>query len=90
MKVWLPTIEYIPWRERLDLNEVDAISDDEGFDDLLESLESGGDAAQISARRVPLNTGHLRRGSTQVTSNWDSEFADAQNHARNLLSKLGH
>lgn len=80
---------YIPWREQLDLCEIEAEADDEGFDDLLESIEEGGAGAQVSIRRTPLNTGSLRRGSVPSSSDWDSEFADAQAHARTLLSRVG-
>jgi len=85
---------HIPWRERLDLDEIEAETDDEGFDDLLMSIEEGGGSsgAVVSARRVPMSTGNLRRhdaaAKTAASSNWDDEFAKAQSHARDLISKL--
>ena len=86
----LITGDHIPWRERMDMDEVEAISDD-GFDDLFESLDEVGDNTSI--RRVSLNTGQPRRyeGKTAATNNnnWDEEFKNAQSHARSLLASLG-
>lgn len=83
------TSGHVPWRERLDLYEIEAEADEEGFDDLLESLEEGGAAAaRMSVNRTPLNTGNLHRASSAPPSNWESEFADAQEHARNILANM--
>ena len=35
---------HIPWRERMELDEAEALGDDESLDDLLESIEDGGAA----------------------------------------------
>lgn len=76
---------HVPWRERLDLYEIEAETDDEGFDDLLESMEDGPASARVSMHRTPLNTGSLRRGSEPSSSNWDEDFARVQAWAHSLI-----
>ena len=98
MKLRLAIREHIPWRERIDMDEVEAISDG-GFDDLLEAVEPlrlqnpcspQEVGTNISVRRTPLNTGQVRRHeAAKTTNNWDEEFSNAQNHARSLLANLG-
>jgi hypothetical protein len=83
----------IPWREQIDLLEVDALTDEYSFDDLLESVEEGG-MGVTSARRVATPMPRFQRQDntvkTATASRWDDEFASAQSHARDLLAKLGN
>jgi hypothetical protein len=88
----------IPWREQLDLSDVEgveALSDEYAFDDLLEAVEEGAAGSGVtSVRRVATPTPNFHRHDaarkTAATSNWDSEFSNAQAHARDLLAKLGN
>ncbi len=79
---------YIPWRELLELHEVDAQCDDEGWDDFLEAAEDGGQPIS-SVRRVSTPTPNFHRHDASVTSSWDTEFLSAQSHAREVISRLG-
>ena len=89
------SIIHVPWRAQIDLNEVEALSDEYAFDDLLEAAEEGTAGSGVTnVRRVstPMPTFHRHDATrkTAATSNWDSEFSNAQAHARELLSKLGN
>ncbi len=87
-------INYIPWREQLDINEVTALSDEYGFDDFLDAAEEGSSSVASRARRVLTPTpnfqlhGDVSRKMAAIT-NWDTEFRDAQAHARDILSQIG-
>ena len=85
---------YIPWKEQIDLLEVDAETDEFGWDDFLEAMEEGG-AGATSIRRIPTPVGVFSRGNdaarkTASASNWDNEFSNAQAHARELMAKIGN
>jgi hypothetical protein len=82
---------HIPWREQLDLNEVEASCDEYGWDEMFEAIEDGGGASvAVGIRRTPVAPGNFQRHSTAViATNWDEEFSSAQAHARDVLAKLG-
>lgn len=100
MKIKLAgTREHIPWKEQLDLMEVDALSDEFGWDEWLsdERLEMAGESTgrAVSALRVstPIPTLHRhneRPVKVARANNWDAEFEAAQAHARDVLAKLGN
>jgi hypothetical protein len=83
----------IPWREQIDLLEVDALSDEYAWDDLLEAMEEGGSVGTVSRVHTPMPN-FQRHGAQPVkvasAQNWDSEFSNAQAHARELMAKLGN
>lgn len=91
--------QHIPWKEQIDVNEVEAQCDEYGWDELLEALEGGGDggagvSAVSSVQRVSTPMPRFQRqGSaavkTAAATNWDVEFSNAQAHARDVLAKLG-
>lgn len=83
-------VEHISWREQIDLLEVDALSDEYAWDDLLEAVEEGG---AVSVRRLATPTPVFHRHGevavkTAAASNWDNEFSSAQAHAREVLARL--
>lgn len=89
------SIIHVPWREQIDLNEVEALSDEYAIDDLLEAVEEGSaGSGATSVRRVSTPMPNFHRHDamrkTAATTNWDSEFSNAQAHARDLLAKLGN
>ena len=83
---------HIPWREWLDLIEIEALSDNEGFDDLLDAVGEGEGVSNTSIRRVPVAPANFHRHDpmvvTAATTNWDTEFENAQAHARSILASL--
>jgi hypothetical protein len=85
---------HIPWKEQIDLLEVDALSDEYAWDDLLEAAEDGSAGSASSVRRISTPTPNFHRldtaRKTAAATNWDSEFSSAQAHARDLISKLGN
>lgn len=85
---------HIPWREQLDLLEVDALTDEYAWDDLLEAVEEGGFSGGSTVSRVSTPMPNFRRVDTSVkvaaATNWDSEFSNAQAHAREVMAKLGN
>ena len=87
--------EHIPWREQIDLNEVEAMSDEYGWDEWLAEMEEGGAGQAGGVRRVSTPMPNFQRHNNTVVktaraTNWDSEFAAAQSHARDVLAKLGN
>ena len=86
---------HIPWREQIDLLEVDALTDEYAWDDLLEAVEEGGSGGATTVRRTPTPIGNFSRHNdtarkTATASNWDTEFSNAQAHAREVMAKLGN
>jgi hypothetical protein len=86
--------EHIPWQQQIDLLEVDALTDEFGWDEWLEMV-GGEDGGAVSAIRVatPMPSFHRhneRPVKVARATNWDSEFAAAQSHARDVLAKLGN
>ena len=86
---------HIPWREQIDLLEVDAETDECGWDDFLEAMEEGGFGGGGGVTRVNTPMPNFRRhGEAPVkvaaARNWDTNFADAQAHARSVMAKIGN
>ena len=94
MNIKTAASKHIPWKEQIDLLEVDAMGDEYAWDDLLESVE-GDSTGVTSARRVatPIPNFHRHNEPTVKTArvtNWDNDFANAQQHARDVLAKMGN
>ena len=87
---------HIPWKEQIDLLEVEALSDEYAWDDLLEMVEDGKAGVGVpSIRRIPTPVGNFSRHTdtarkTATVSNWDNEFSNAQAHAQGIMAKIGN
>jgi hypothetical protein len=87
--------EHIPWREQIDVNDVEAQCDEYGWDEMFAELDGDGGtvAPPTSVRRLNTPMPNFQRQTSTVkkaaATNWDTEFSNAQAHARDVLSKLG-
>jgi hypothetical protein len=89
--------QHIPWREQIDVNEVDASCDEYGWDEMFAELDGDGGntaSAPSSIRRLstPMPSFQRQQSLTvkkAAATNWDAEFSNAQAHARDVLAKLG-
>lgn len=84
--------QHIPWREQIDLDEVDATSDEYGWDEWLEMAEGGNTTSSVQRVATPIpnfNRYNERPVKVAAATNWDNEFAAAQSHAREVMAKLG-
>lgn len=92
---------YIPWRERMDADEAEILSAEDGWiDEWLEPTVDGvsTDPASTgrfstSVRRVSTQRGEIQRFPTAKKASdnqWGREFGNAQSHVSDLLAKLGN
>jgi len=84
--------EHTPsWREQIDLLEVDALTDEFGWDEWLEAVGDGEGAISVQRVSTPIPSFHRYNEhpiKVAAATNWDSEFVAAQSHAKDVLAKL--
>jgi hypothetical protein len=85
--------EIINWKERLGVIEIDAQCSEDGWiDEWLEASDLGEGVVTVNRAFTPPPAFRRHDASAKraSTSNWDSEFSAAQDHVKDILSKLGN